>query len=498
MLSRWWGGPPRQSGRRPAWAPILAVGWSWLLACSAPADIVEYKVPRTRLTVVLQGQTTVNPGRTVSFRHPKFGTLYFGLEDVRIHAAPTTKELAARKLSQAVQQKSASEVMEAARWALYHGLLAQFYAAVDKALEINPQHVDARRVTELKRRMDQPLGSFAVQEAELRRVVPRAEMKIQTSKHFILLYDTEAKPAPNHKKPRADERLDLLEMVYESFLLRFYSQGVELEIPRERLQVVLFREHRDYLDFATRLSPDLNLASGFWSKTKNVSVFFDQGSDEDFQVLKQFSATLQKQKADAIKRVTPSSKDTVRRADTFALLVEVAQENQDITVVSHEATHQMAGNTGLMPRQVLTPTWAAEGLATYFEAPNDAAWSGIGAVNEERLDWYKGLQAERRISNIDFIIGDQIFTRARSHKANLHAYGQAWALTHFLMERHFDQLMTYYRRLGEMPPDMLLSPEVLAQVFSEACGGDRQALDLEWRAYMRSLKTDVDKILTEK
>ena len=33
----------------------------------------------------------------------------------------------------------------------------------------------------------------------------------------------------------------MLELVYESFLLKFYSQGVELDIPKKRLMVTLFR-----------------------------------------------------------------------------------------------------------------------------------------------------------------------------------------------------------------------------------------------------------------
>ena len=39
------------------------------------------------------------------------------------------------------------------------------------------------------------------------------------------------------------------------------------------------------------------------------------------------------------------------------MLVEIERENSDIEVVSHETTHQMAGNTGLLPRNVLIPSW---------------------------------------------------------------------------------------------------------------------------------------------
>ena len=81
-----------------------------------------------------------------------------------------------------------------------------------------------------------PLGdSSQRQEAELRKFVGLPEMKVKLSKHFLLLHDT-PDTLTRGKLTRADERLQLLETVYECFLLRFYAYGVELEIPKERLQ----------------------------------------------------------------------------------------------------------------------------------------------------------------------------------------------------------------------------------------------------------------------
>ncbi|MBC8871664.1 MAG: DUF1570 domain-containing protein [Planctomycetes bacterium] len=478
---------------------LYTVPLDQLIATKSPrTGPPRIRSPRTTLTIPIQGKTTVNPGKTVTFRHPRFGTLYFALENVRIYELPTTESLAAQRLSVAIRQNDADQVMEAARWCLHHGLLSKFYEAVGKVLEINPQHTEALHVAALKRRMDVPIGSSSDQEAELRKFVSKADMKFKASKHFILMHDTPDEPAPNHTMPRADERLELLETVYESFLLRFYSQGVELEIPREPLKAVLFSDYRHFLDFAKRLSPELGSAAGFWTKAENVSVFFDQGTHESFAPLKQLTEQMQQMKEAAPDNVTPRTKDIVRMAGTFALLLEIAQENSDIEVVSHEATHQMAGNTGLMPRHVLTPTWAAEGLATYFESPHDAAWSGIGAVNKQRLHSYRDLQRDRQHSDIGFIVGDQIFTQAQTNDAALYAYGQSWALTHFLMEKRFDELMTYYRRLGEMPPDVILAPELLDKVFTEVFGKDRTRLDSDWRTYMRTLKTDLEKIVDER
>ncbi len=157
----------------------------------------------------------------------------------------------------------------------------------------------------------------------------------------------------------------------------------------------------------------------------------------------------------------------------------------------------MAGNTGLMPPGCPMPVWAAEGLATYFESPKEAAWSGIGTVNKERLEMYRKLEPDKRFSNIDFIVSDQIFSRSVSHGATLHGYGQSWAFTHFLMERHFDKLMKWYRLVGGKRQSKQLSSSELLASFHQVFGKDTTALDAEWRRYMRSLKTGLEQVLED-
>jgi hypothetical protein len=377
-------------------------------------------------------------------------------------------------------------------------MLAAFYQAVDKTLEASPNHDRANMVKKLKVRMDAEIGDSSKQEKELKDLVGRPDMKIKMSKHFVLLHDTPDKPMPNRKKPRAEERLDLLEQVYESFLLRFFAHGIELEIPKERLKVVLFAQHQDYLFFATKLSPSLSSAAGFWSPTTNASVFYDNGTTEDFKQLIELSDDLQQSKAEAVKMRASNAAEIKHLADAFQFIVGVERENLDLKVVSHETTHQMSGNTGLLPRDVRIPSWAHEGLASYFETSDGANWGGIGAVNEDRLDWYRMLERDTEHSNIDFIVGDQIFDYAGSHASTIHAYGQAWALTHFLMERHFKEFIAFYRRLGEMPPEVQFSQETLTTIFNEAIKKDRRSLDTEWRSYMRGLKTDLEIILNER
>ena len=475
---------------------LFCVLTAWL-SSAARADVIEYTLPGTDLAMLIQGKAQRNPGGTITVTHPKYGNFYFSSENVRIYEVAPTTQLFSRKLGAAQAKKDADAAMEAAQWALRHGLLPQVYAAIDAALAIDPQHADARNMAELREKIRQPLPDNPEQEERLRKSVRLYDMKVAKSNHYLLLHDTPDEPSGREKKSRSQLRLELLEQVYESFLLRFYSQGVELEVPQERLMVVLFNEYDDFYDYSTNLSPSLASAAGFWDPDTNVAYFYDQGSDELFKVLNRITKEMIEAKEEALRRRLPGAGQLRRITDALVLLVDVARENEDITVVSHECTHQMAGNTGLLPRGVSIPSWVHEGLATYFESPSEAAWSGIGAVNETRIEWYRALEPHKSISNIDFIVGDQIFDYAASHGAKLHGYGQAWALTHFLMERRFDQFMDYYRRLGELPPDIIFSAETLNEVFTESFGEDRDTLNLEWRRYMRTLKTDMEEILGE-
>ena len=457
-----------------------------MVSSPAAADIVLYPLPGTAFALPLQGRVTINPGSSVSFRHSKFGLLYFDHGQVEIHKVATTPLMLRRIRNRAGDDPS--ELMNAATWALEHGMLRSFYEIVDEVLAVEPQHRRAKSVRDLKRRISVPLGDYIEEERELRRLVTLRRMKIKSSPHYLLLYDTD--------DDRAEERLKLLEAVFEVFTMRFFAHGVELEIPKRHLKVVLFREQRDFQLFARRQTGSINV-NGFWDPADNTSIFFDQASGEIYTAFQRISQPLQAMKKGARRTRGPNAKDIVRFADTISLLAEIARESEDVKVVSHEATHQLAGNTGLLPRHVMIPRWVHEGLAAYFETPEDAAWGGIGAVNASRLGWYRALARDVRHSNLEFVVSDKIFDLAASSVGELHGYGQGWALTHFLMNERSDELMGFYRRLGELPAHTLLTADVVLEVFDVSFSGKREDLEFEWRSYMRTLKTDLEKVLDE-
>ena len=82
--------------RRSACLFLLIATLSSAFAAAVKADVVFYKVPQTDLTFLLMGKATVNPGGTVTFRHPR-GTLHFGARDCRIVKTGTKNGCIRRK-----------------------------------------------------------------------------------------------------------------------------------------------------------------------------------------------------------------------------------------------------------------------------------------------------------------------------------------------------------------------------------------------------------------
>lgn len=133
----------------------------------------------------------------------------------------------------------------------------------------------------------------------------------------------------------------------------------------------------------------------------------------------------------------------------------------------------------------------------HFESPKGASWAGIGSINEERLDWYRRLANNQKLAGLSFIVGDELFNYARAggqHSQLLDAYGQGWALTHFLLNRHFDQTVKYYKMLGSMPRELMLTPETLRNLFDHCFAGtSREQLQNDFHRYMNQQKTDYEK-----
>ncbi len=460
----------------------MSFGSNWV-----QGDFVFYRLPGTRLQAILEGKTKQLAGRLIEYTHPTFGSMSLSLDDAIVVKAPTRQDEFRSLWAKAVKSKDIKDYLEAARQALKRGLLKEFYECCSAAYKIDPDNAIVKRLVEARRLVKQPLGDPTGVEKMLRESTNLSHLKVEVSPHYVLLHDTG--DAKIGRKARAKVRIDLLEVVYESYFMKFAMDGLVLEPPREHLMVLLFAEESTFQRYATVLDPELQMVAGFWSPKDNVGVFYDQGTTKQMKQLSQMAKEMQKSKVKY--RGSAASQEKAHLANAFELLVKVAKEESDIEVVSHEATHQLAGNTGVLPRGKIGARWAHEGLASYFETPAGAGWGGIGAVNQNRLADFRIVAQDPNRNRLELIISDRLFYTAKDAGEAVEAYGQAWALTYFLMETRFEKLLNYYQKCSGFEDDAPLKERV--QVFTEVFG-DLRSLELEFYRFMGSLKSDVDRI----
>jgi hypothetical protein len=163
--------------------------------------------------------------------------------------------------------------------------------------------------------------------------------------------------------------------------------------------------------------------------------------------------------------------------------------DQASSVIIHEATHQIAFNTGVHNRYAHPPLWVAEGLATLFEAPGvyDAHRHPMPAerINRGRFEAFRSGVAPRHRPELlaSIVAADDLF-----HRNTGTAYAEAWALTYFLVET---QPRKYARYLAVTAARPSFSPYTAAQRtadFTSVFGRDWRMLEAQFLRFLGDLK----------
>jgi hypothetical protein len=155
----------------------------------------------------------------------------------------------------------------------------------------------------------------------------------------------------------------------------------------------------------------------------------------------------------------------------------------------HEATHQVAFNTGLHSRVGENPKWVVEGLATVFEAPGIRnSGANIGPkmrINQERFVWFGDFSKSRRKpkSLEAFLSNDDLF-----QSAALDAYSQSWAFTFFLIETRPRLYAEYLRTIAARDPLQLYTPAARVADFKQIVSKELPLLEAEFLRFIASIK----------
>ena len=162
------------------------------------------------------------------------------------------------------------------------------------------------------------------------------------------------------------------------------------------------------------------------------------------------------------------------------LLSQPAAERTVATVI-HEATHQLAFNSGLQTRFADNPLWLSEGLAIYFESPDlnsQRGWRQVGSLNRVRLQQLRGYLPRRPENSLASLITSD--ARFRQPRQADDAYAEAWALCYYLIRSRPEQFAQYLRQIGSKPVLAEDGAERRLQQFQQAFQTDLPTLDAEF------------------
>ena len=252
----------------------------------------------------------------------------------------------------------------------------------------------------------------------------------------------------------------LFQRLSAGFHRQWEKTDLKLHKPKSPLIAVVFRNAQQFAEFATKdEGPHLAAAQGYYSIRSNRMIMFDLTSDS--------------------KTTVKSGQDIVRR---------LAMKPANVATVVHEATHQVAFNSGLHTRYADNPLWLTEGMAMYFETPDlrsPKGWKTAGRVNLSRLKQYREYKAKRRKDNslTQLVQNNDVF------QSSVHdAYAEAWALSYFLMKTHREQYVNYLKLVQAKPRLVWDSKEQRIDDFVGAMGKSIEKLDAEFERYMRRLR----------
>ncbi len=166
----------------------------------------------------------------------------------------------------------------------------------------------------------------------------------------------------------------------------------------------------------------------------------------------------------------------------------VPNAERNVATIIHEATHQLAYNSGLQQRYADNPMWVSEGLAMFFESPDfnsSRGWRSIGRVNSVNLQRFRNYLPRRGGDSLVSLLGDD--ERFRKSSAAGNAYAEAWALVYFLLRTKRQETIAYLRELSAGKPLRQLGERERIEMFERIFKTDLATLDRQFVSYMQKV-----------
>ena len=242
-----------------------------------------------------------------------------------------------------------------------------------------------------------------------------------TTHHYLICYNT--------SREYAGWCGALFERLHKGFANFWTRKGFKLRESEFPLVAIIFNTRESYLQYSqAELGKSAESIVGYYSLRTNRITMYDLTGIESLR----------------------GAGDRRGSQAQINLVLSTPDAEQVVATVIHEATHQIAFNSGLQTRFADIPLWVSEGIAVYFESPdlqNSKGWRTIGALNTSRLDRFRDYLSRTAPRIADFA---SLGRPSHAQRAlALDAYAEAWALNYYLIRHHAKQYLAYLQILSE-------------------------------------------------
>ena len=270
----------------------------------------------------------------------------------------------------------------------------------------------------------------------------------------------------NTSRAYAQWTSSLLERLYKAFANYWQNQGLELHEPEFPLVALVFDGQASFAQYARpEVGEGADSIIGYYNLKTNRMTMYDLTGIE--------TAGL--------------ANDRNAAARINQILSQPGAERTVATIV-HEATHQLAFNSGLQVRFADVPFWVSEGIAIYFETPNlesTKGWRNIGGINRVNLVNFRKYLPRRTAGSLELLLSDD--KRFRDPATSADAYAEAWALTYYFLQTKSEAYLKYLALLAEQKPLIDLSPAERIKQFKRFFGEDLMSVENDFLRYMRTV-----------
>ncbi len=404
---------------------------------------------------------------------------------------------------------SADKLFDLLDFALGHGLNKDVGIVIEDLEKLDKDHALVKAYRKLQEDLSRELPDDPL---ESQRVGLTKDRKSVKSPHFTLWYTPKTTG-----EAQAQTRLDRLEDALQTYYLWWalsasHHTGMPLPLPTSRLTVFLDGDEKEFKELHGQLSfrrdpgafkgePHEQTAfttaplvsGGYYSRRENLTVLSFKRLDPKYDLLNNYCGGIwdevgQPEKVlTSRKELTPGKEASQSKAQSFAMMVKIMENDAERASVSHNVSRQLVVASGLLPGGLAAPEWVEFGLGSFFETPLNAPWAS--PTDASSLYWpaFEELQANRSKAKtspfekleknpgdtLKMVIKDGYFREIPADKGDLPALltkarTTSWALMYFLAREEPVKLRAYLAELSRLPRDMELTDEVLERCFFRA------------------------------